>query len=195
MLAEEIVVPHTKSSRKAMLSYIDNHRGDPFTHNYADHEFFTKAQAEAYANHGYGNNQRAFPSDTDYFIWVNMYQLRVYIFTKDRSDEWRLWKDTAVGIACWDKIYKPIGFYKILGRSWTDPDGIPIRLLVNYENQSFGNVFHTVGIGGEHQKMIDSERFRTAGCTTVDIPYLKWIYDYGMRSAILNDFGQNYRDR
>ena len=68
-----------------------------------------------------------------------------------------------------------------------------VKYGVNYENASFGNIFHSVGVGSEHIKMINRERFCTAGCTSVDLPWIKWIYDYGISSYVFNDYGTKYK--
>lgn len=189
MLAEEVVVPHTEATRKALLAKVNSNRGDPFTS--ADLTgYFTRAEAEAFAN--YGKNGKAFTSETKYFLWVNMYQVRLYIFTKTNTNEWRLLTDQACGICQkGGNICRPGGEYKLLGRMWAGEGSqfYTLRNLITYQDTAFGNVFHSVGVGTENVRMDQRERFCTAGCTTVDIPWLKWIYDYGMRSTLFNDFG------
>ena len=191
IMAEEVAVPHTEATRKALLPEVNNNRCDPYNDRHNLTGYFTRNQAEAFAN--YGRDGEAFPSETEYFLWVNMHQVRMYIFRKTISDEWRLWKDVPVGICqhYTRSPYRPAGEYNVLGREWDDEAGV--KWGVNYENASFGNIFHSVGKGSEHIRMIERERFCTAGCTSVDLPWIKWLYDYGIRSYVFNDYGRKYK--
>ena len=191
IMAEEVAVPHTEATRKALLPEVNKNRCDPYNDRHNLTGYFTRSQAEAFAN--YGKNGKAFQSETEYFLWVNMHQVRMYIFRKSISNEWRLWKDMPVGICqhYTRSPYRPAGEFNVLGREWDSDAGV--KWGVNYENASFGNIFHSVGKGSEHVRMIERERFCTAGCTSVDLPWIKWLYDYGIRSYVFNDYGRNYK--
>lgn len=189
---EQIGVPHTKNTRTALLNKVNQNRCDPYNERHNLTGYFNRNEAEAFAN--YGRNGKAFPSKTNYFLWTNMHQVRLYIFRKDISNEWRLWKDMPVGICqhYTRSPYRPAGEFNVLGREW-NVNGGSVKYGVNYENASFGNIFHSVGVGSEHIKMINRERFCTAGCTSVDLPWIKWIYDYGISSYVFNDYGTKYK--
>ena len=194
MLSEEVVVAHTKETRKARISSINQKRGDPYYGPEYLTGYFTRSQAEAFAN--YGKNGKAFTSKTKYFLWVNMSQVRLYIFTKTKTSKWRLWDDMPVSICKKDGTHAtPSGEFTLKGREWNDhgENGYALRYLINYQDYSFGNVFHSVGVGSENTRIDSRNRFSTAGCTLVDMPWLKWIYDYGMGSTVFNDYGNSYK--
>ena len=198
MLSEEVVVPYTKETRKEKLTYVNQNRKNPYAGSGEDITgYFTRSQAEAFAN--YGRNGKSFKSKTQYFIWVNAYQTRLYIFSKTKTSKWRLYKDTSVVIARKSTSAWPKGVFYIKGRKWDDPQESNrlLKLLINYENHTIGyaNQFHTVAPGSEHIKIIErGERFATAGCTMVDTPWLRWLYDYSMGATIYNDCGGTVPD-
>ena len=206
MQTTEVVIPHTSQSRKARLANVK--RGNPQSGNYSLTSFLSKGDAEAFANYGY--NGGAFTSNTDYFMWVNLYELRLYIFRKDQSKEWRLWKDTACGIG-YNKTTSP-GLWVINGKqwiwvwqsgnksnstytpdtSWWSPNSsmVAVQWLVNFETSYMGNVFHTETYhGGMSGKIIRESRFITADCIQLDRLWEKWLYDYSMDSTLYVDVG------
>ena len=188
-MVEEIVVPHTEQSRRALIKRI--RRGNPYNGQFTLNESCTKAEAEAYAN--YGNNGKAFNSKTNYFLWFNMYQFRGYIFQKNQSDEWRLFHDFAIRIGNASRGHTPSGQYNIKGREWTDngANGYALRYLINYQDATFGNVLHSDGVGPVMPRVVETgNRFTTAGCTIIDMPWLKFIYEYTMGSWLYNDYGE-----
>ena len=187
MRTEEVVSPHTKSTRKAKLANVK--RGDPYSGNYTLTGHLSRGEAEAFAN--YGKNGKAFTSKTKYFIWVNMYELRIYIFTKTKTSKWRLWKDTAVSIG---KTWTYTGEQPINGRQWHDggPNNYTLRYCVNYEAGWLGNHLHSEGVPGVPRAIEAGSRFRTAGCIVLDRLWLKWIYDYGMGTNLFIDNGSKY---
>ena len=206
MQATEYVIPHTKSTRRRRLGNV--RRGNPQAGSYSFNSYLTKGDAEAFAN--YGRNGSAFKSNTDYFIWVNLYELRAYIFRKDQSKEWRLWKDTACGIGG-NRNTTP-GLWTINGKewiwvwqpgnkdnstftpdkSWWNPNSnmTAVQWLVNFEPSYMGNVFHTETYhSGMQGKLIREGRFVTAGCIQLDRVWEKWLYDYSMNSTVYVDAG------
>ncbi len=187
-MVEEIVIPHDKSSRKALLKNVK--RGNPYHGTYTLNGYCTKAEAEAYAN--YGNKGKAFESKTTYFLWFNMYQFRGYIFSKNESEEWRLLQDFAIRIGNSSKGTTPSGQYNIKGREWTDngENSYALRYLINYQDLTFGNVLHSDGVGSIMPRVVETgNRFTTAGCTIIDMPWLKFIYEHCIGSWLYNDYG------
>ena len=206
MQVNEFVTPHTASSRRNRLNNV--RRGNPQAGNYSSTSYLIKPDAEAFANYGY--NGGAFKSNTDLFIWVNLYELRVYIFRKDQSKEWRLWKDTACGIGG-NRDTTP-GLWTINGKEWIwvwqpgnknnstfSPDAnlwnpnsgmTAVQWLVNFEPAYMGNVFHTETYHSSMQgKIIRESRFVTSGCIQLDRLWEKWLYDYSMASTVYVDAG------
>ena len=206
MQVSELVTPHTSSTRRKRLNNV--RRGNPQNGAYNSNSHLFKPDAEAFAN--YGNNGKAFKSNTDYFLWVNLYELRLYIFRKDQSEEWRLWKDTACGIGG-NQNTSP-GLWTINGKEWIwvwqpgnknnstfTPDTTwwnpnskmtAVQWLVNFEPSYMGNVFHTETYhSGMKGKIIKEGRFVTAGCIQLDRLWEKWLYDYSMNSTVYVDAG------
>ena len=199
MKAEEIVVPHTKATRKAKLSRV--RLGDPYFGEAAPSEKLTKSEAEAFAN--YGNGGKAFSSRTKYLIWTNLRQIRTYIFTKTKTKEWRLWKNLPCGIGRPTARTNP-GVYTLRTKDWIFawPDGNKkagtvspygwnlnsssmrtVQFLVYYDSY-YGNALHTPTYQTMEDKLT-SGKFSTAGCVQLDRPWEKWIYDFGIGSTLV----------
>lgn len=205
MLAEEVVIPHTKSSRKALLSKVNNYRGNPYNGSYDLYHYLSRNEAEAYAN--YGNNGGAFKSSTEYFVWVNMYELRVYIFSKNKTNYWRLFKDVPCGFGSFSNPTSPriaVANHREWIWNWADHGsnntytpsyyGVypnTVEYLVGIDPDYMGNVFHSQTLNSMGPRIIRYRggSFCTAGCIQLDRPWEKWMYEYSIGSTVYVDGG------
>ena len=205
LLAEEVVIPHTKNSRIKLLSKVNSYRGNPYSGSYDLYHYLSRNEAEAYAN--YGNNGRAFKSNTEYFIWVNMYELRVYIFSKNKTNYWRLFKDVPCGFGSFSNPVTPrmaVANHREWIWNWADHGANntytpryygeypnTVEYLVGIDQDYMGNVFHSQTLNSMGPRIIRYRggSFCTAGCIQVDRPWEKWMYEYSMGATVYVDGG------
>ena len=176
--AKERVIPHSASSRKKKVAQVIVQ--SPYS-SYDNLAWYTKNVAEAYAN--YGNNGGPFKSGTKYFLWVNLYQLRMYIFRKTVSNEWRLWKDMPCGIG-WEKKPSEMGTFLLSTKAWVYQFGSLHVQYLSFFGGYYGNAIHTETYETMESKMLTG-KFESAGCIRIDRLWAKWVYEKAEGSTFL----------
>lgn len=183
MVAEEIVIPHTKATRYSKRKKVNT--SSPYQGGWNNREYYKKNVAEAYAN--YGNNGKPFKSNTKYFLWCNLHQLRLYIFSRTETYEWKLVKDMPCGIgADMDKKRMTMGQYILSSKDWVyiySAGALHVQWLTYYGGY-YGNAIHTETYETMENKMLYG-KFESAGCIRIDRVWAKWIYDRAEGSKLL----------
>ncbi len=176
--AKERVIPHSAASRKKKVAQVIIQ--SPYS-SYDNLAWYTKNVAEAFAN--YGNNGTSFKSPTKYFLWVNLYQLRMYIFRKTASNEWRLWKDMPCGIG-WEKKPSEMGTFQLSTKAWVYQFGSLHVQYLSFFGGYYGNAIHTETYETMESKML-AGKFESAGCIRIDRLWAKWVYEKAEGSTFL----------